>query len=319
MLSRSVRQLVRSVLRATSGRPVRRTGAAMMAVLVIVGLGYAWWPRGNYRPIQATDRGTLTDLLPAAFQRVDPAGLAEGRQKSAVTVWPSDAGPVPTADHPALSLVLVPRSKAPDGSTAPTWVFPFNRPAPPGLGDNQTLAVNTRNGTVVYDVAFAMVWADSNTVLNKNDAYAFAHCQNCQATAISFQVLLIVGQAHVIVPQHISAAVNYQSLSCLAQALAVQLVVTLPDQPSQAELQQLTALWQQIQQFGQHLQGMSFTDIRNRLTGYEQQIQAVLQQDSGLAPTAGSSASPSAGEPSGPAGAGSATPGESGQPVPSAP
>ena len=195
-------------------------------------------------------------------------------------MWPSGAGPVPSADHPALSLVLVPRSKAPDGSTAPTWVFPFNQPAPPGLGDNQTLAVNTRNGTVVYDVAFAMVWADGNTVLNKNEAYAFAHCQDCQATAISFQVVLIVGQAQVIVPQNISAAVNYDCVSCLAQALAEQLVVTLPDNPSPAELQQLTALWQQIQDFSRHLQGLSFTDIRNRLTGYEQQILNIVQQGS---------------------------------------
>src|SRR6185437_4500113 len=275
------RQLVRSVLRATAGRPARRAVAAVVAVLVIIGLGYAWWPRGNYRPIQATDRGTLADLLPVSAQHQDPAGLAEGRRSSAVTVWPADAGPVPTADHPALSLVLVPRSKAPDGSTAPTWVFPFNRPAPPGLGDNQTLAVNTRNGTVVYDVAFAMVWADSNTVLNKNEAYAFAHCQDCQATAISFQVVLIVGQANVIVPQNISAAVNYDCVSCLAQALAEQLVVTLPDNPTPAELQQLTALWQQIQDFSKHLQGLSFTEIRTRLAGYEKQILQIVQQDAG--------------------------------------
>jgi putative peptide zinc metalloprotease protein len=233
---------------------------------------------------------------------VDAAGLAEGRRSSAVTVWPSDAGPVPSADHPVLSLVLVPRDK---GSSAPTWVFPFNRPLPPGVGDNQTLAVNTRSGTVVYDVAFAMVWADQNTVLNKNEAYAFAHCRDCQATAISFQVLLIVGQAHVIVPQNISAAVNYDCVTCLAQALAVQLVVTLPDNPSAAEVQQLTALWQQIQQFSEHLQGMSFTDIRNRLAGYEKQILDIIRTDAGTAtPSAGVSGGAS----------GSTAPGDSGQP-----
>ena len=291
MLSRSVRQFGRAVLRATSGKPARRAVAGLVAGLVLVALLFAWWPRGNYRPIQATERGTLADLLPASFQHVDAAGLAEGRRSSAVTVWPSNAGPVPNADHPALSLVLVPRGKAPDGSTAPTWVFPFNRPLPPGVGDNQTLAVNTSNGTVVYDVAFAMVWADQNTVLNKNEAYAFAHCQNCQATAISFQVVLIVGQAHVIVPQNISAAVNYDCVSCLAQALAEQLVVTLPNDPSPAEAQQLTALWQQIQQFSSQLQGMSFTDIRNRLTGYEQQILDIISKNSPASTS--SSASPS--------------------------
>jgi putative peptide zinc metalloprotease protein len=309
MLSRSVRQLARSVLRATKGNPARRAAAGLVASLVLVALVFAWWPRGNYRPIQATERGTIADLLPASFQHVDAAGLAEGRRSSAVTVWPSNAGPVPDAEHPALSLVLVPRGKAPDGSTAPTWVFPFNRPLPPDVGDNQTLAVNTKNGTVVYDVAFAMVWADQDTVLNKNEAYAFARCQGCQATAISFQVLLIVGQAHVIVPQNISAAVNYDCVSCLVQALAVQLVVTLPTDPSAAETQQLTALWQQIQQFGSHLQGMSFTEIRDRLTAYEQQILDIISRNS--APSASSSASPgvstSAPEATGSAGASGST------------
>ena len=308
MLSRSLRQLLRSVLRATSGRPGRRAAAAAVAAMVLVGLAFAWWPHGNYRPIQATDRGTLSDLLPASFQHVDPAGLAEGRLASATTVWPSDAGPVPDADHPVLSLVLVPRSKAPDGSTAPTWVFPFNRPAPPGIGDNQTLAVNTRSGTVVYDVAFAMVWADQNTVLNKNEAYAFAHCQGCQATAISFQVVLIVGQAHVVVPQNISAAVNYDCIACLAQALAVQLVVTLPDNPSPTEIQDLTALWQQIQDFSRHLQGMSFTDIRNRLAGYEQQILDIIHQDSGSSANPSTSPGSSSSPPSGSSSTDSAAP-----------
>ena len=126
-----------------------------------------------------------------------------------------------------------------------------------------------------------MVWADGNTVLNKNEAYAFASCQDCQATAISFQVVLIVGQAHVVVPQNISAAVNYDCVSCLTQALAVQLVVTLPADPSPAELQQLTALWQQIQAFSRQLPGLSFAEIRSRLAGYEQQILQIVQQDAG--------------------------------------
>jgi putative peptide zinc metalloprotease protein len=143
-----------------------------------------------------------------------------------------------------------------------------------------------------------MVWADGNPVLNKNEAYAFAHCQNCQATAISFQVVLIVGQAHVVVPQNISAAVNYDCVSCLAQALAEQLVVTLPDNPSPAELQQLTALWQQIQYFSTHLQGLSFTEIRSRLTGYEQQILQIVQQDSSSS-TGSAVPSQSAGTPTG--------------------
>ncbi len=297
MLSRSVRQLVRKVWLTTAGRPGRRAAAGAAAAAIVLALGFAWWPHGNYRPIQPTERGTIQDMLPASYH-ADVAGLAEGRQRSARTIWPAGAGPLPTADKPALSLVLVPRSKAPDGNPAPVWVFPFNRPAPAGVGDNQTLAVNTSDGTVVYDVAFAMVWADGNTVLNKNEAYAFASCTDCQATAISFQVVLIVGQAHVIVPQNISAAVNYDCVSCLAQALAVQLAVTLPGDPSASEVQDLNTLWSQIQEFSKHVQGLSFTEIQARLDSYEQQILDIIKKDS---PAAGASSSAT------PSGSGSAS------------
>src|SRR6185312_6038787 len=53
------------------------------------------------------------------------------------------------------------------------------------------------------------------------------------------------------------------------------------DNPTPAELQQLTALWQQIQDFSKHLQGLSFTEIRTRLAGYEKQILQIVQQDAG--------------------------------------
>jgi putative peptide zinc metalloprotease protein len=277
MMARSVRQLAVKLWQATAGKPGRRALAGLMALVVLLGLAFAWWPRGNYRPIQSYERGTLGQVLPASLAgRSVPTGLREGRQGSATTVWPASAGALPTAEKPALSLVLVPRSSTPDGKVAPTWVFPFNRPAAPGPGDNQALAVNTTDGTVVYDVAFALVWADQDTVLNKNEAYAFASCTACRATAISFQVVLIVGNAHVVVPQNISAAVNYDCLACVTQALAVQLVLSLPGAPSAAETADIEALWAEIQAFAGQLRGLSYAEIHARLSGYEQRLADVV-------------------------------------------
>jgi putative peptide zinc metalloprotease protein len=291
MLVRSVRQLTGSVWRATAGRPARRALAGLVALAVLAGLAFAWWPRGNYRPIQSYERGTLGEVLPASFAgRVTPAGLREGRQDSATSIWPASAGALPTADKPALSLVLVPRTTTPDGKVAPTWVFPFNRPAAPGPGDNQALAVNTRDGSVVYDVAFALVWADQDTVLNKNEAYAFASCTACRTTAISFQVVLILGNAHVVVPQNISAAANYDCLACVTQALAVQLVVSLPGTPSAAETADIESLWREIQAFAGQLRGLSYAEIHARLSGYERRLADVLGK---YAPPAGVGPGPS--------------------------
>jgi putative peptide zinc metalloprotease protein len=179
-------------------------------------------------------------------------------------------------------------------------VFPFNRPGAPGPGDNQALAVNTRDGTVVYDVAFALVWADQDTVLNRNEAYAFASCTGCRATAISFQVVLILGNAHVVVPQNISAAVNYDCLACVTQALAVQLVLSLPGAPSAAETAEIEALWREIQAFAGQLRGLSFAEIHARLVGYEKRLVQVISKyapiggaSSGAVPSGSPTVSPS--------------------------
>jgi putative peptide zinc metalloprotease protein len=292
LLVQSVRQLAGKVWKVTAGKPGRRALAGLVAVAVLVALVFVWWPRGNYRPIQPYERGTVDQLLPAAAH-TGLAGVREGGQGSAVTVWPADAGEPPSADRPALSLVLVPRSPAtPDGTPAPTWVFPFNRPAAPGAGDNQALAVNTTDGTVVYDIAFALVWADENTVLNKNEAYAFASCTACRATAISFQVVLILGNAQVVVPQNISAAVNYDCLACVTQALAVQLVLSLPAVPSAAQVADIQALWGEIQAFAEQLRGLSFAEIRSRLVDYEKRLLQVVAKH---APAAGAVPSASSG------------------------
>lgn len=309
LLVRVIRQLTGKVWKATAGRPGRRALAGLLALTVLLALVFVWWPRGNYRPIQSYERGTLGQVLPVA-SHTGLAGVAEGRQSSAVTIWPADAGPLPSAEKPALSLVLVPRTDTAEGKLAPTWVFPFNRPQAPGEGDNQALAVNTRDGTVVYDVAFALVWADQNTVLNKNEAYAFASCTACKATAISFQVLLILGNAQVVVPQNISAAITYQCLRCVTQALAVQLVLSVPAVPSAAETADIEALWREIQAFAGQLRGLSYAEIHARLIGYQRRLLEVVTRyapGAGALPSssAGVSPSPSLSTP-GPSGSGTA-------------
>jgi len=289
IVGRLVRRTATTVWRKTRGRPGRRALAGVLAAALLAGLAFAWWPRGNYHPIRAYEPGTIQSILPASYS-VDAAGLAEGHESSAQTIWPAGAGALPTADHPALSLVLVPRDKS-----DPTWVFPFNRPAPPGAGDNQSLAVNTTDGTTVYDVAFAMVWADSDRVLNKNEAYAFASCKNCSAIAVSFQVIAIVGSAHVVVPQDISAAVNYDCLNCVTNALAVQLVISLPAHPSADEASALDKIWAAVRAFGEHANGLSYNEIHDRIVGYERQILAVVKQygQPATSPTAAPSSSSS--------------------------
>ena len=293
IIGRTTTQVVRRTWRATQGRPGRRAVAGVVAASVVAGLAWAWWPdAGTYRPIRPYERGVVQDVLPASLRSATPTGLVEGRESRARTIWPAGAE-LPSADAPQLALVLVPRSGAArqdegrdatggsdaPGQDAPTWVFPFNRPLPPGEGDNQALAVNTTDGSTVYDVAFALVWADQDTVLNKNEAYAFASCTGCRTVAVAFQVVLIVGSADVVVPQNLSGALNYACVECVTAAVAKQLVVTVPEAPDAATTAQLQALWQEIAAFGEHLEDLSLSEIQGRLTDYERQILGILGVD----------------------------------------
>lgn len=272
MLGRLLRRVGTGTWRSTAGKPAKRAGAGAVALLTVGALVFAWWPHGNYRPIQSYEHGAIRDAMPAVLAAVEGHRSPD---RTVETVWPSQAGPLPTRSHPALALVLIPQK----GSTARTWVFPFNRPAPPGPGDNQALAINTTDGTTVYKVAFALVWVEpGQDVLNANEAYAFADCHNCQTTAVAFQVVLIVGNSPVVVPENLSGALNYDCFACLTQALADQLVLTQADQPSATELSALNALWQKIESFGQNLQGLSLAQIQSTLAGYESQLQAVVSQ-----------------------------------------
>jgi putative peptide zinc metalloprotease protein len=154
--------------------------------------------------------------------------------------------------------------------------------------------VNTEDGSVVYDVAFALVWAeDGEPVDTANEAYAFASCTDCAAVAVGFQVVLIVGQADVIVPENLSAAANYNCVRCLTYALANQLVLTLDGPLSDEGMARLDALWAEIAEFGRNLQNVPLSEIQGRLNAFKEQVMQIVQSDPSATKGARTSATPS--------------------------
>ncbi|TDT85910.1 putative peptide zinc metalloprotease protein [Arthrobacter sp. AG258] len=290
---RLLRQLVTGLWQKTRGKLVQRTIAMGAVAVLLAGLAWAWWPDGGtYRPVQAYERGTLGDATRAILPVRDSGALRQGSAGRTLALWPAGVAK-PTRDNPQLSMVLVPVGGSPAGATsatasggaspasAPSWVFPFDRPAAPAADGNQALAVNTTDGSVAYSVAFALVWAeDGEPVTSTNEAYAFANCTGCAAVAVGFQVVLVVGQADVIVPQNLSAAANYNCLDCLTYALASQLVLTLDGPLDAAAKQQLEALWAQIADYGRHLQDVPLSEIQATLSGYKDQITSIVKGNS---------------------------------------
>ncbi len=321
LLVRLVRQVSTATWQATADRPLRRTLAGLTAVGILAALAWAWWPDAEtYRPIEPTERGTLTDFVNAAavstgLARPAPVvGLQAGETRSVQAVWDT-AEPLPTKAEPQLALVMVPKPGSP--ADAPTWVFPFNKPLGPDPGDNQAMAVNTEDGTVVYDTAFAMVWVeDGDAALNTNEAYAFASCTGCASVAVAFQVVLVVGDNDTAVPQNLSAAVNYDCVNCLTYALAQQLFVTLDGPLSDEAMAQLEALWTEIADYGANLEDVPLDEIAGQLEAYKEEILAVIEADQpGTVPAESPSVSPS-GSPS-PSGSSSPSSSPSGSASPS--
>jgi putative peptide zinc metalloprotease protein len=292
ILFRLGRSAVVKTLQRTQGKPAQRGVAGLVAAALVAGLAFLWWPQpGAYRPIQAYEGGTLTQAVPAL--RPATARFAAGERGQLTTGW-SNKDARPTQAKPELAVVMVPAAGSPAG--AKPWVFPFNKPLAPGEGDNQALAVNTKDGTIQYDVAFALVWVDDDSpALNTNESYAFASCNNCAAVSVGFQIVLVTGDNHVAAPQNISAAVNYDCVNCLSYALATQLFLTLDGPLSDAGMQKIAELWQKIAEYGQHIAEVPLSEIQGALSDYEAQIIAVIEAEQGpLDPSADASTSPSA-------------------------
>ncbi|MGA9746670.1 MAG: hypothetical protein WBQ50_04365, partial [Nocardioides sp.] len=203
---------------------------------------------------------------------------------------PTEAA-APGADPEAAAPAAPAASAGPEG-----WVFPFDRPLEPGEGDNQALAANTTDGTVQYDVALAMVWVrDGEDALNTNEAFAFASCNTCASVAVAFQVVMVIGDNDVAVPQNLAGAVNYDCVNCLSYALARQLFITLDGPLSEEAMRQLDDIWEQIQAFGAGITGVPLDDLDDRLDDFEAQILAVIETDQpGTVPKPSATASPSA-------------------------
>src|SRR6476646_2336290 len=124
IVTRVVRQVVAGTWRATEDRPVRRAVAGVVALAVVDGLAWSWWPNpGSYRPIQEYERRTVFDAVSNTLQSGAPTTLREGREGAGRAVWPQGAA-LPTAEAPQLAVVMVPRTgqtKA-GGQALPTWV-----------------------------------------------------------------------------------------------------------------------------------------------------------------------------------------------------
>jgi putative peptide zinc metalloprotease protein len=287
MTLRLVRRAGERVWVATADRPRQRAVvvvAALVALLLLLGV---WWPSGQYRAVQASERGTLGSLVsqPAAVphQVLAPALVPRDGEGPTLLLVPGEGG---------TQAVLATGSGAePSAATA----FPFQLPDAPRPGDNQAVALGTKDGGTVYDVAYALVTVtDGSAVTNANTAYALASCSYCTTVAVAFQVVLVVGQTDVVAPLNAAVAANADCLQCATTALAVQLVATLNALPSQQVYDQLAAALSALDD----LQGLDTQQLWEAVQQVQSEVLQVLTNaglvDGVTTATASASPTPSA-------------------------
>jgi putative peptide zinc metalloprotease protein len=99
------------------------------------------------------------------------------------------------------------------------------RPAISAAGDNAAISINTKDGTTVFKVAFAIRHVMSDVVDQSNGAVAYASCTDCASVAIAFEIVLVEGNPTVVTPQNIAIAFNENCSTCVAIAEAYQFVL----------------------------------------------------------------------------------------------
>jgi putative peptide zinc metalloprotease protein len=285
LLVRVVRRTGLRVWRATAERPPLRTLAVVAAVVAAALLAWAWWPNGQYRPIEPNESGTLLDAGRSAQPIDADTPLAQVLTSSPGSLQPrlalvlSPQGAPVTEPGPKRIILLPPPGEAPDDPTDGEWPFPFDPPAPPGEGDNQALAVNTGAGSTVYDMALAVVWVTDGPVDHVNEAWAVANCSNCRTVAVAFQSIFVLGDADVVTPQNIAVAVNYDCRRCETHAVAVQLIATLTRAPSDEAMSALAEVWDDLEGLEESIGELSLDQLHAELVRIEAAILEILVED----------------------------------------
>jgi putative peptide zinc metalloprotease protein len=91
--------------------------------------------------------------------------------------------------------------------------------------DNVAIAINTKDGTTVFKVAFAIRQVMNEVVDQSNAAVAYASCTECASIAIAFEIVLVESNPTVVTPTNIAIAFNENCQTCVAIAQAYQFVL----------------------------------------------------------------------------------------------
>jgi putative peptide zinc metalloprotease protein len=145
--------------------------------------------------------------------------------------------------------------------------------------DNAAVAINTKDGTSIFRVAFKIARVNQEIVDQSNGAAAWASCTDCEAIAAAFQIVLIFSDPDVVTPSNIALAVNWECTTCVAFASAYQWVLTTggPVHFTAEGNQELAAIRQRLHELSQL--DLTLEDLIAELQALADRIKIVLENE----------------------------------------
>jgi putative peptide zinc metalloprotease protein len=145
-----------------------------------------------------------------------------------------------------------------------------------GGGANAAIAINTKDDSSLFKLAFSIRHVMNGIVDQQNGAVAYSQCTSCQTTAIALQIVLVEAPASTVSPTNVAVAVNSGCTLCDTFATAYQFVIGTsgPVHFTQAGLQALHDIRKEIAQWGKD--GLTNDQIRAKLPDVIARVKDIL-------------------------------------------
>jgi putative peptide zinc metalloprotease protein len=166
------------------------------------------------------------------------------------------------------------------------------RPAAAHAQDTAAVAINTKDDSSLFRLAFAIKRAAGDVVDNSNAAVAIASCTDCQTIAISIQVVLVTGDPESVTPENIALAYNILCTACDTLASAYQWALSTDGQVhfTAEGNQAIAGIRQELRALARS--GLSGAEIQSTLDDLMLRLARVLEHELVAAGRSGSSPPP---------------------------
>jgi putative peptide zinc metalloprotease protein len=169
-----------------------------------------------------------------------------------------------------------------------------------GTGGNTTaIAINTKDGSDIFRIAFAIKRAMGDVIDSGNAAVAFASCTDCETVAVSIQVVLLMNDPSIVTPTNLAIAINQECTLCTTLASAYQVILTTdgPVRFTEAGYREIAAIRREL--LAMRNAGLTVEEILGRLDQLMDRFFRVLTEEmvdagppnGGSTPASGPSAS----------------------------